>query len=174
MGRSSTIELTSMIVNKNHVKNGQVFKVAKNGSGGSPSIVFNDVDFSYNIGGKQTSILSPTNYYELEVYFQKCNFVDNFGPITNDIYAAKIKSLTITGSNWKETRNPDKSNPRLLSSAFKNYKAKFMVMDTSSYNVKISETTFDCGNSIGDKYELFQEELGRSGENSLFKFEVES
>ena len=104
-----------MKAHANYVKLGQFFKITKNYNEANvankdeivPSFHLSGCIFRDNIGGEITSIYYPGDYPDLEVKFSGgSQFINNYGPVTNDFYAKKIKVFKMYNSVWGETRKP--------------------------------------------------------------------
>ena len=198
IGYDQTVLVEGMKAHNNIVKLGQFFKIVKNYDEANvedkaqivPSFHLSGCTFRDNVGGHITSIYAPGDYPDLEVKFSSgTKFINNYGPVTNDFYAKRIKVLTMEDSVWGETRKPGDKNPRLDENNYPNYKAKFMVVDDMEFPLKIRDSTFDCdymdedqefpsnrpyGNVVDEIYDIFKHQVGKTGDRSVFKFERES
>ena len=94
----------------NYVGLGQLLKIYPNYS--APISTENDKvlflslsgsSFTNNIGGVVTSIFH-SDIPDLEVRFVKSSFNNNFGPITNDFHATRIRKFDMLNSYWNETQ----------------------------------------------------------------------
>jgi hypothetical protein len=106
----------------------------------------------------------------LWVRFLKTNLYNNFGSVTNEIYAEKIRRLDFYQSNWNQyasniTRDFE---PSTVNSA------KFILMDKTDYILDVKDSDFNC-NGIFDKSMIFTMNKQREwGDSSLFKIETPS
>jgi hypothetical protein len=115
----------------------------------------------------KTTLFYLEDFPWLWVRFLKTNLFNNFGSVTNEIYAESIRRLDFYQSNWNQYASdiPRDFEPSTVNSA------KFILMDKTDYILDVKDSDFNC-NSIFDISMIFTMNKQREwGDSSLFKLE---